>query len=294
MDGIMKRIPLLLLLGLFFLPASSYGLKNYVYRQGNNPVNYVKFAKLSRAKRDTLSLNQPYTFTEDQMADILRSLRYNRRALFSDKIKTRKVFEEEYIERFTPYLVKAFKEVKPDQIVYFSVAQKRPYFIIRNDRLTQVAMWITGQELHVRFDKTDAKLPGDYKARTPEGRRMREIAVGLRISLEPQTGQKLAFDSSRELILDINSNWETIVVQIEAEEERIRKEQEIKKARGSKKKRLKAEAQVNQPVAPPPPMSTKDQKNAEDRLSELKKLKDKGLIDQSDYDKKKKEILQNL
>ena len=267
----------------------------YVYKQPNNPANFIKLADIGKDEAQTLQLNQPYQFTEDQMADILRSLRYNRKALFSDKIKTRRIFEEEYIEKYTPLLVKAFNESEKDQIVYWSVVQKRPFYVIRDDKLTQVAMWVTGQELHMRFDKTEAKLLGDYQARTQEGKKMRRNAIGLRISLEPQQGQKLSFNSSREIVLDINSNWEAIVTEIEAEEERIQKQLEYEKARGSKRKKLKAEMDKQETAPPPPPpVSEKDKAGAEDRLEELKRLKDKGLINQKDYDKKKDEILKTL
>lgn len=291
----MKKILGIIMTLAFLSPAVPVEAKTkIIYKQKNNPANYVKLVDFKEAKE--LHLNQPYNFTEDQMADLLRSLRYSKRALFSDQVKTRRVFEEEYIEKYTPLLVKAFKEATPEDMVYLSVAQKRPWYIVRDDRLTQVAMWVTGQELHTRFDKTEAKLAGDYQAHTPEGQKMRREAVGLRITLEPQQGQKFAFDSASEIILDLNSNWEAIVTQIEAEEEKLRLEAEIEKARGSKKKQLKAEAESKGvPTAPPAvPVSAVDQKNAEERLTELKKLKDKGLINQQDYDKKKEEILKGM
>lgn len=295
----MKKIfgMMLLLASLSFPFAAAEAKTEIIYKQKNNPANYVKLVGIKGSKAETMALSQPHTFTEDKMADILRSLRYSRKALFTDKIKNRKVFEEEYIEKYTPLLVKAFQEATPEQMIYMSVAQKRPWYILRDDRLTQAAMWITGQELHIRFDKTDAKLGGDYQAHTPEGQKMRSEAVGLRISLEPQQGQKFAFDSTEEIILNLNSDWEAIVTQIEAEEEKLRQEQEIEKARGSKKKQLQAEAaqtQMPKTQVAPAPASAVDQKNAEQRLQELKRLKDKGLIDQQDYDKKKEEILRNM
>lgn len=292
----MKKLTFLLIpLTLLCWNSSSDARERDIYKQSNNAANYIKLISFPKDRAKVEALNQPYNFTEDQMADILRSLRYNRRAVFSDKVKTRKIYEEETIEKYTPYLVKAFKKAGPEDAVYFSVAQKRPWYVVRNDHLTQVEMWVIGQELHMRFGKTEAKLLGDYQARTPEGRKMRREAVGLRISLEPQEGQKLSFDSSQEVILDINSNWEAIVLKIEAEEEQLRQQMEYEKARGSKKKKLKAELdKQNQSTTTAAPVSEKDRKGAEQRLQELKKLKDKGLIDQEDYDKKKEEILKTL
>lgn len=285
----MRKLLSFFILFTLLIPATVLAKKSTIYRQGNNPANIIKLQKISRGQAERLNLSHPYTFTEDQMADVLRSLRYNRRALFSDKIKTRHVYEEEYIEKYTSLLVKAFQEVGPQEVVYFSLAQKRPLIIIRNDHLTAVEMWVTGQELHIKFLKTEAKLQGDYKQRTQQGRKLIMESKGMRISLEPQEAQKFSFESSKELILDINANWEAIVTKIEAEEERIKQEQAFKKARGSRKKKLAKQQEVQSA-----PISEKDRKSAEQRLSELKKLRDKGLINDQDYEKKKQEILENL
>lgn len=291
----MKKLTILAILLTASISGVAEAKTDFIYRQSNNPANYVKVVGISKSEAKTLNLNQPYTFTEGQIADILRSMRFSRTALFTDKVKTRRIFEEEYIEKYTPYLVKAFQEAGPDQMVYFSLVQKRPYYVIRDDKLTQVAMWVTGQELHMRFDKTEAKLLGDYAARTPEGKKMRMDAKGLRISLEPQQSQKFAFDSTQEVIVDINSDWAAIVTKIEDDEEQLRKQMEYEKARGSKRQRLKAQMEAEgQAPTTAAPVSAKDRKSAEDRLSELKRLKDKGLISEKDYNAKKEEILQNL
>lgn len=293
----MKKISIFVILLTWFFSPQVEAKTEYIYRQGNNPANYVKVVKIGKSEAEELKLNQPYQFTEDKMADILRSMRYTRRALFSDKVKTRRVFEEETIEKYTPYLVKAFQEAGDRNMVYFSVAQKRPFYVVRDDKLTQVAMWVSGSDLHMRFDKTEAKLLGDYAARSPEGKKMRREAKGLRISLEPQEGQKFAFDSTQEVLVDINRNWTDIVIKIEDEEERLRKQLEYEKARGSKRERLKAEMKEEGTLPPSSttaPTSTKDRQSAEARLTELKRLKDKGLISEKDYNAKKKEILENL
>lgn len=283
----MKKFIAVFLFCAFVVPAGMAEARSVsIMKQPNNRANYIRLVSSGRKDKE-LQLNQPYTFTEMQMANILRSLRYNRRALFSDKIKYRNVWEEEYIERYVPLLVKAFAEAKPDQDVLVSVAQKRPYYIVRNDRLTQTRMWITGQELHIRFFKTEAQLLGDYKAYTQAGKKQIDNAKGLRISLEPQEGQKFAFDSIQEIILDLNTDWSAVVAKIEEEEVRLKAEKDAKFGR---KKKAVASSQSS----PAYPVSEKDRKSAEDRLSELKKLKDKGLINDQDYEKKKQEILQSI
>ncbi len=293
----MKRSLLFLSLLMGAFPAVAWG--KYVYRQPNNAANFVKLDNVKEKEVQALGMTMPYTFTEEKMIDILRTLRYSRKSLFSDKEKIRSVYEMEYIDRFSPYLVKAFAEAKPNEVVIWSVAQKRPLVILRNDRLTQVRMWVANNnELHIDFMKTEAYLQGDYQARTPEGGRLIEQSKGLRIMLDPQEGQKFGLTSMEELVLDLNSDFVRIADAIVAEDLRLEAEEKTKK----NKKRTQREAKAEPATAPSPvpPVSTpttpsvKDQKDAEARLEELKRLQEKGLISKEDYNKKKEEILQGL
>lgn len=281
----------LFLAAVSFIP-SAQAKTTYIYRQGNNPANYIKIVSKKAPEAEGLTLNQPYQLSEDKLADMLRSILYNRKALFSDKTKTRVVFTEDSIDKYTPYLVQAFQKAGPEDTVYFSVAQNYTKVVLRDPKLTEVAMWISGNDLYIRFDKTQAKLLGDYQARSPEGQKMREEAKGLRISLEAGPGQRFFPSSTQGLILSFNENWEANANQVAAELEQERQERELAKAKGSKKKKLEKQYQQETQVQSAP--SLKDQKNAEQRLLELKRLKDTGLISQDDYDIKKAEILRDL
>jgi hypothetical protein len=266
-----------------------------IYKRANNQADYVKLEKLGEKKAEGLAINHPYKFTEEQMINMLRSLRYTRKNLFGSGEKIRFVYELEYINKYAPYLVEAFSKATPFDIVGWSVAQKRPLVIIRNDRLTQVQMWVVGQDLHIKFIKTEAKLEGDYQAQTI-GDRMIAQAKGLRIELEPQEGQKFAPDNAQELVLDLNQDWDRIATNVEAEDAKLQaeiKERKSKYKRGAEASTAPISA-APIPATPATPVSVKDQKSAEARLSELKKLKDKGLISDQDYEKKKQEILQGI
>lgn len=277
------------------------GASDYFYRQMNNQANYVKVEGMKDKEAKEIGLSMPHTFTEEQMIDILRTLRYSRRALFSDKEKIRNVFELEYIDKYAPYLVEAFAKAKPNQVVVWSVVQKRPLVVLRNDRLTQVRMYVAGNELYMDFIKTEAQLQGDYQAQTVGDRNI-EQAKGLRILLDPQKGQKFGLNSTDVLILDLSTDFATLADEIIAAD--LAQEEE-EKSRKNKKRTQKMEAKAPgsgaaaAPVtaAPPPasaPQSDKDLKNAEQRLQELKRLEEKGLISKEDYNKKKEEILQGM
>lgn len=286
----MKKLLWVLALAIF---STSAHADETIYKRANNQADYVKLDKIRESQAEALALNHPYKFTEEQMVNMLRTLRYSRKNLIGDGEKLRYVFELEYINKYAPYLVEAFGKATPFQVVAWSVAQKRPLVIIRNDRLTQVRMWVVGQELHIEFFKMEAKLQGDYQAQVI-GERMIDQSKGLRMELEPQEGQKFAFNNARELILDLTQDWDRIATNVEAEDAKL--QAEIKE-RKSKYKQPAAAPTTYAPGAPVPaatPTSAKDQQSAEARLTELKKLKDKGLISNQDYDKKKQEILQGM
>lgn len=267
---------------------------NTIYEQPNNPGNFVKLEKF-KPKGPEVRLNQPYTFTDSQMRGILRSLKYGKKLILLKASPNRDIFELEYIDKFAPYLIEAFSKATPEQAVVWSVVQKRPYFIIRNDKLTTVRMWIVGNELHLDFLKVEAKLQGDYQAKTT-GRRLIDEAQGVGVTLEPQQGQKFALDSTDELIIDLNANWQQIADAIDAEDERLREEAEAAK-KGKKAAKTNGSTASSPGAAAAPaaaPVSAKDQGDAQARLTELKALKDKGLITEKDYEKKKEEILKDL
>ncbi len=253
-----------------------------IYEQNNNPANYVKLQK----NPDAESSNHPYSFNNEVMADLLRSVRYSRKALFSDNIKTQFVFEEETVQKYTPYLIEAFQKASPEEAVFLSVAQSRPYAILRNDRLTQVRLWVESDGLHMNFVKTEAKLHGDYKSKTT-GKKLIRNAKGLRVSLETQEGQQFALDSAQEIIFNLNTDWQAVVTRLDEEEE-------AKEAAKDTRKNRRKKSDPNVAPAPAPRVSPEEQKNAESRLTELKRLKDKGLISDEDYNRKKAEILENL
>lgn len=288
-----KLFPLFFLL-LASVPAFA---GDYVFKQPNNQANYVRLESLKEKEVKELGVTMPYTISEEKMIDILRSLRYSRKAVFTDKEKIRNVYEMEYIDKYAPYIVQALAQAKPNQIVAWSIAQKRPLVILRNDRLTQMRMWVAGNELHMDFIKTEAYLQGDYQAHNMQATRLIENSKGLRIVLEPQQGQKFGLSSTEELVLDLNADWARISDQLAAEDERIEAEEKSKKNKKRTAREAKADTDAPAPVSSTPAYvqpSAKDQKNAQARLQELKSLEEKGLISKEDYNKKKEEILQGM
>jgi len=295
----MKKLLWILSLTVLVLPVLA-SASNTIYEQPNNAANFVKVEKF-KPKGPEVNLNQPYTFDEDNLKAILRSLKYSKKLILLKESKNRDIFEMEYIDKFATYLVDAFAKVKADQAVVWSVVQKRPYVVLRNDKLTVIRMWIIGNELHIDFIKVEAKLQGDYQAKTI-GQRLIDDARGIGITIEPQQGQKFSLDTTEELIVDLTANWPQIANAIDDQDEKLREEAVAEKEAKKGKKTAKASdassstaTSVTTTAAPAKPtVSAKDEGDAQARLTELKALKDKGLITEKDCEKKKEEILKDL
>jgi hypothetical protein len=281
----MKKISLYtVILSLFFVSSTQAG--TIIYKQRNNQGNFVKLEKL---KLKNEIPNHPYSFSEDQMWGILRSIRFSKKLIIYKEAKNRNLFEDEYIDKFTPYLMEAFNKANQKEAVIWSVVQKNPYIILRNDRLTQVKMWVVGHELHLDFLKIDAKLQGDYQAPIT-GDRLIQDAKGVGVKVEAEEGQKFAIDSTDQLILDLNQDWVAIANRLDAEDQRLADKTKHKRNGTSE---TASSNDLDTTYTPPPP-SPVDQRRAQDRLTELKQLKDKGLISEKDYEKKKEEILKGI
>lgn len=269
-----------------------------VWKQANNPANYVVLEKMKNAKAEDLVLNHPYTFDPKKLTDMLLSLRYNKALLFRKDVQDSQVFfDEDTLEnKFVPHIVEAFQKASPEEVVVFSIVQKDPLFIIRNDRLNVIRAYVAQDGLHVEFIKTDAKLLGDYQAHTV-GTKMIDGAKGIGVTMEPQEGQKLSFTNPREIILDMNYDFAALVDKKAAEEESKEKQEKESKKRSRKEVSSTSPATPSSatPSAATPAAATPHgPKTPQDRLKELKELKDQGLITPQEYELKKKEILKDI
>ena len=288
-----------------------------IWRQANNPANYVVIEEFDKSDNPAgMVLNHPYEFDPKLFTDMLLSVRYNKDYILRKDIKDKQVFFDiALVEKtFVPRIVEAFKKATPNQVVVFSIVQKDPYVVVRNDRLNIVRAFVAQDGLHLNFVKADAKLYGDYKAHTT-GRSLIDSAKGLRVTLEPQPGQKLALNNMSEIVLDLNYDFAAWVDQKaaeDAEKEREEKERKRKKKeeKESKKKGIVAETQTSRSSQENPsrfarepsrvspeissPSPSTEKQSPIDRLTELKQLKQKGLISDKEYEEKRKEILNQL
>ncbi len=297
-----------------FISTDSWAGNKRIWQQSNNPANYIGLASAKESQIGDMVLDHPYTFDPKKLTDMLLSLRYNKKMLLRKGIQDKALFfDAELLEnKFVPKIVEAFQEAGPDQVVVISIVQKDPYFIVRNDRLNIIYAYMAQDGLHLNFVKSDAKLFGDYQAHKT-GFSLRENAVSMGVTLEPQPGQTLSFVNPNEIILDPKYNFASLVDQ-KADEDTAKKIEEERAKKYGKRRNTETTSATTAAPAPAPATSsasgakprrstpeaatpatpTANAKSAEQRLNDLKLLKEKGLINQQEYDAKKKEILKDL
>ena len=266
----MRRIVLTITLITLVVSAAGCGFENRKgYYYDNHWYNFVREAKLNQEVTGTI--NQPYEFSEPQMSTILRMVEIKKGSAFTKDEKFKEVFDTYSINKLTPALVEAFKNVTPAQQVEFGFLVKDPTFIIKNDRFTSGIMWVEDNKLRIKFDKLCVKVTGDTNKRGYYNiERSIQQARGLRVTLETQPGMEYG-SSTTELVVDPG-------IAMTIAEERLKKEAELA-AMG-----LKTDVKIE---------VIKD-KSAQARLKELETLKKERMITEEEYQVKKQEILNQL
>lgn len=264
-------------LALSALPAVAES--NYLYRQR---VNWVKINKASPKEVVLGSLKHPVTgITDEEMEAMLLSIKLSKKYLLKNEAISLDVFSSWEAHKLAPYLVAGLRQADADHVVNFAVIHKRPLFILQNDHLSIADVWVADEGMHIRFSKLFAKIEGDYEASANMDKSVRK-AKTMRVSLDFQPGQKLSYASPMEIILDPNFNFGAGVAA------------DVAKDKAEEEVMLKGKPApvVSKPVvvvAPAP-----ESQDAADRLKKLDELKKKKLITDSEYQKLRNKILQEI
>lgn len=281
-----------------FLATSAWAAKT-TYIATNHRFNYVKLKEVKGIVAEERMMTHPVKIDEQGLRAALASIKLARSFLVKKEVDTQEVFDEQAINFLAPAMVRAFAEASPGEEVLISYLSKNPLIILRNDHLNIAQAWVSGNELHIKFNKLYAKVTGDIDKRGNESKAAAK-ARGLRVKLDLGTGQKMALKDPEEIILDLDYNYvqapETKVVTegITMTGERVplagAPDVEAKAETKSKVKSKDAAAEGGT-VSPP---SVSNEQSAEERLERLDELKEKGLISKKEYKEKRKEILNDL
>lgn len=282
----MKKYALTALLAVaILLPATGLARKT-TYIVTNKRLNYVKLVEVKASVAEEQSMSHPVDIPTSKMRDILEALTLSKEHLIGEKVDTRQVFDERAINYLAPALSRAFREAQSNEEVQFSFIVKSPYFIIRNDRLTMVDAWVSGNELFLEFKKLYAKLSGDTDKRGNMSKIVSR-AKGLRISLDLQPGQQMASVGSRTLV--VNLNYVPVVASSTKSSSGG-----VKRASNSRNRKRTVDDDAAASSKTAAVEASVDSDPATRRLEKLDSLRKRGLITKKEYKAKKKEILNDL
>ncbi len=230
---------------------------NYIYRSPNR-IDFIKLSSADRTEREG-GLKHPYSFPVDQLRSMISSLRFNKRLLFRKEAREGELLEERHVETLLPHLIEAFRRATPEQVVVVSFFTQSSRFLVPDDRLTIFRAFLKEDGLHLRFTKLYAKMTGDRTTKGPE--RAIAEARGLRVGIELQPGQRRISWDPHEIAIDL----------------------------GADKVKEPAEPKVRAPVQVP-----EASKGVRERLRELDRLREEELITEKEYQKKRRELIQQL
>lgn len=264
----MKKI--LLTLVACLIAFNAFAKSEYIYT--DHRFNFVKMEDMSAKEAAKKAPTHPYTISEEQMRVILKDLKLSRGFIIKKDVEDQDVFNERGINFLALKLSDAFSRATDKQKIVFSYLSKEPLLILRNDRITIGSMWMKGDKMYVTFEKLMAKLLGDTDKKGDFAKIIGR-AKGLRIELELDACQSYG-DTKEEIVID------TACALGNKTPEAVEEPAKIEKA--------KKEEKVAPPPAPVAPMTTRE------RLKELQQLKDDGLITESEFNRKKRDILKGL
>lgn len=297
-EVVMKRIILIVLLAVCLVAPTSALAKKTTYIVTNKRLNYVKLVEVKPAVMEERGMTHPVDIPTEKMRQILASLKLSKTHLIGDKVDSREIYDERAINYLAPALSRAFREAKPNEEVQFSYVVKNPLIILRNDRLTMVDAWISGNDLYLEFKKLYAKLTGDTDKRGNYSKIISR-AKGLRVSLELGPGQQMASVGSKTMVIDLSHSFAPIAssksreisASASVEDEPTKSVRKPRKSKYSRKRTTKSE----ETVATTSETATEPQeKSITERLEELDTLRKRNLISSKEYKTKKAEILKDL
>ena len=237
------------------------------------------YIRLLQETGDPKGYDHPWTFYEKEMREILLSL-YHSRYQYMRWATSSRVFEEEKADTLAPFFQRAFLEAGPDDVVEFHLPYRAPKLFGLTGRtvLTQGRAFVQDRKLNVRFFHVQEPVlqERDSLAGT-------EPAVAWK--LVPQSGQGYGPVESRLGSGRRDQHW--IVIDLDA----------VFPAAAAPAVTPAPESPPTPAVvAPVPaaPVHPEGERGLAERFEELKRLLDRGLITQKDFDEKKQELLDAL
>jgi hypothetical protein len=232
----------------------------------------------------------PFHFHEGDMKRILLSIYYSKHQFFHWSTSSR-VFEEDQAGVLSPFFQRAFLDAGPEDLVefYLPATSQKLLGLSGDTHLTRGCAFVQGDRIHFHFDNIQQKIRS-YSTHTED----QEPLPPSGWKLVPQQGQacgREGFSGDPEkadlhwLTIDLNSPLLAAPAAPPAPAALPAAPQDasgpVQKAGGA----------GTAPAARAPEATPAVKTPAREKLQELKKMMEEGLITPQDYDRKKREIL---
>ncbi len=243
---------------LAFLPACASGPPPKKLEIDGLTLMYRDKSSLS-SEVNKMRFNHPVQLSHAEIHNHLLSLRYEELSLLGKK---KYVFSSKGLEEVSRILTKALNRVKPDKFVYFVMETETG--------ATEVEVFGSGDKLNWRVNSVRGLKFSNSSFSNFGGSHWR---------LVPRKGQ--SYHVTQKLIgTSTRDNW--IVADLNL----------IRIARGQVKKSPAPSAEMQTPSSPTKNSAPAgNRENLEKKLQFLKDLRDKELIDESEYERKRKELI---
>lgn len=300
----MKKFIFSVLIGLIALCGSSSSeAGEYLYKSPNK-LDFIKMDKAKKSEKEG-GLRHPASLDENQVKGILSSLHFSKNILIRKDITDKAIFSERHVEFLAPYLAEGLKKADENQVVTVSYFTKDSKFLIQNNRITIFRAFVKDDGLHLHFSKIYAKILGDRETKGVHQAATQATAVN--VVLEMQPGLSWVTIDPPEVLADLKYDFvahkaATEVVADEpakkgkksktAKSENVQEAQAAEPAKEAKKPKVPSYDDVSEHGADRE--SPQHKANIKARLKELEDLKKEDLITDKEYQRKRRDLLQEL
>ena len=250
----MKKEKLLLILSVLILCLiAGCATNEKLYKKGDLTLSF-RHKTASVPELEDIDFAHPLKISKSKISKHLLRLAYTNNAILS---KGKRIFTRDQVEKHSKTLTKALKKATPNKLIYFELDS--------NQGTIAVELFASDDHLNWKFDTIHGIR---YSKNMLKG-------WGSTWRLIPQKGQAL-YTSQKLLGTKTWDNWVVSKLDIS----------ETKKRKSLKKKRSK---KLSTKMKQAPPVDIDPE--LEEKLKFIKQLKDKGLIDDEEYKRKRKDLL---
>jgi hypothetical protein len=212
-------------------------------------------------------LNHPLKISETEIRNYLRSLVFEELSLFGKK---KPVFLSQDIDRIGRLLTKAFHRVRSNKIIYYELETPRG--------TTSGEIFASKKYIHWRFDS--------IKGMGFTGRSKTSLG-NTNWRMVPQSGQK--YQAVQKLLgTQAQENWIFAELQPTSKRQKNARQKNFQSGPSKSRKEIPLREPANNRHSP---QKSPPNPALEEKLEFLKDLHEKELIDEKEYDQKKKELL---